>query len=197
MFKSSSLDAYWQDRPAAYFTIVRTVGTRSGVIPCAYHTLGRVQKCSISEPVKQTFVYTLEHTGQKLSAVDEPDTAVCGNPGNIQDNREYYCTVCQQLFEPSDLVISFDNGTYHTLCFCCGKCGCMVDSSTQFLLLDNGEPLCHDCSPMCHVCSKRIINGHVGVLNKDFHEECIKCFHCDKVKLENNLLQSLLTCVWQ
>ena len=185
MFKSASLDAYWQDRPAAYFTIVRTIGTGGGVTPRAYHTLGHVRKRSNSSPGQQTII-TLESTGQQLPVIDKAETVDVPNSDRTVDsvqeiNNSCSCVACRRLFEPSDLAVSFDGETYHTTCFCCGECGRMVDPTTHFLLLDNGEPLCLDCSPLCHACGERIICGHIGVLNKDFHEECIKCFHCQKV----------------
>lgn len=183
MLKSASLDAYWQDRPAAYFTIVRTIGTGGGVTPRAYHTLDLNH---IRNRGQQAFI-TLEHTGQQLPVADKADTVDVPNSNKAVDSvgeiNDCSCVACQRLFEPSDIVVSFDGETYHTTCFCCGECGRMVDPTTHFLLLDNGEPLCLDCSPLCHACGERIISGHIGVLNKDFHEECIKCFHCQKVTM--------------
>lgn len=91
------------------------------------------------------------------------------------------CLACSQRFESSDLVVLFEGNAYHNGCFACGVCGSTMDPTCQFLVQDDGSPLCHQCSPICHVCNERIIHSHVWVLNKDFHEGCLKCYMCKKV----------------
>ena len=93
------------------------------------------------------------------------------------------CLACSQQFEPSDLVVLFEGNAYHNGCFACGVCGKTMDPTCQFLVQDDGSPLCYQCSPSCHVCKEKIIHSHVWVLNKDFHENCLKCHVCQKVLL--------------
>lgn len=91
------------------------------------------------------------------------------------------CRACGSNLELSDMVVVFDTDTFHINCFKCGQCRNLVDPSANFLVLDDGSPLCTDCSPECHGCGERIVCGHINVLNKDFHENCLKCSVCKKV----------------
>ena len=91
------------------------------------------------------------------------------------------CQGCGLGFETADKVVVFESDPFHVECFTCGECSKMVDASANFLVLEEGSPLCRDCSPSCHVCSEKIMCGHVNVLNKDFHEDCLKCSICNKV----------------
>jgi len=93
------------------------------------------------------------------------------------------CQGCSLGFETADRVVVFESDPYHVECFTCGECSKLVDASANFLVLEEGSPLCTDCSPSCHVCSKKIVCGHVNVLNKDFHEDCLKCSVCKKVSV--------------
>lgn len=92
------------------------------------------------------------------------------------------CRSCGNALEYSDMVLVFDTDTYHAQCFNCGQCKCPVDPSQGFLVLEDGSPLCRDCSPTCHVCRQKIVSSHVNVLNKDFHEDCLRCSVCEKVR---------------
>lgn len=94
------------------------------------------------------------------------------------------CHSCGNCLEYSDMVVVFDTETYHMRCFNCGQCDQPVDPSVDFLVLDDGSPLCSKCSPVCHCCEDKIVSGHVNVLNKDFHEGCLKCSVCKKVSEE-------------
>ena len=91
------------------------------------------------------------------------------------------CHGCGLSFEASDKVVVFESDPYHTQCFACGECGEQVDPTLNFLVLDNGAPLCKACSPACYSCGEKIVYGHLNVLNKDFHEECLTCSKCSKV----------------
>ena len=91
------------------------------------------------------------------------------------------CCGCGNSLENSDMVVEFDEDMYHLKCFVCGQCKSQVNPSTNFLVLDDGSPLCADCSPICHACQEKVLCGHVNVLNKDFHEGCLKCSVCNKV----------------
>lgn len=96
-------------------------------------------------------------------------------------NSTQPCRVCGNCLEYSDMVVIFEKDTYHVQCFKCGQCGKLVDPANEFLVLEDGSPLCQGCSPACHACGEKIVSCHVNVLNKDFHEECLKCSVCKKV----------------
>ena len=115
-----------------------------------------------------------EEPSLELSLDKEEILSVDGLPPQI-------CTACGKLFRSDDMVVLFESEGFHSACFCCGQCGNPVDPSLQFLVLDDGSPLCTPCSPVCHVCSEKICSKHVAVLNRDFHEDCLKCAQCDKV----------------
>ena len=91
------------------------------------------------------------------------------------------CHSCGDILDPSDTVVVFDTDAYHMKCFNCGQCGSSVDPTLNFLVMEDGSPLCIKCSPMCHSCGEKILSGHVNVLKKDFHEECLRCSVCQKV----------------
>lgn len=93
----------------------------------------------------------------------------------------HVCSACKQQFDSPDLVVLFEEEAFHTECFCCGECGSVVDATQEFLVLEGGSPLCSSCSPSCHACGEKVLSRHVGVLNKDFHEACLKCSQCQKV----------------
>ncbi len=184
MLKSASLNAYWHDRPAANFTIVRSIGTGGGVTPRMFKSPRSciVKNRSTSEPFAQVDC-------DKLSTLTTSDFEACDltvikrtndTQSEVSINGSA-CSSCMLLFTSSHLVVSFEGALYHISCFVCAECGQVVDPTSQFLLLENGGPLCPLCSPSCQICRRTITSGHVGVLNKDFHEECLKCCHCQKV----------------
>ena len=154
--------------------------------PCAYNSLRSTRHkfrsksdpscqpldpCSIARDNEESATDLAMRT---LSEVDsqDMDMGIIGDPA---------CASCRCMFDSSHMVVSFEGELYHMSCFVCAECGQTVNPSSQFLVLENGGPLCSQCSPVCQVCGERITGGHVGVLNKDFHEDCIKCFHCQKV----------------
>ena len=93
------------------------------------------------------------------------------------------CQGCGLFFEIADKVVIFETDPYHMQCFSCGNCRLPVDPTLNFLVLENGNPLCKVCSPTCHSCGEKIVYGHLNVLNKDFHDECLKCCICKKVSM--------------
>lgn len=100
---------------------------------------------------------------------------VVSTPGPTQ-----FCQSCGNGLEFTDMVVILDEDTYHIGCFLCGQCRQQVNPAENFLMLEDGSPLCEDCSPVCHSCGERIVSAHVNVLNKDFHEACLKCAICKK-----------------
>ena len=92
-----------------------------------------------------------------------------------------FCSVCHEDFWPSDTVVLFGELSLHLGCFQCGSCKCSMGAVSQFLIQTSGAPLCLSCCPTCHSCKEKILRNHVAVLNKDFHEQCLVCSHCQRV----------------
>lgn len=115
-------------------------------------------------------------------------------PASPATTERQACRSCGNCLEYSDMVVIFDSDAYHLQCFNCSQCSQPVDPAHEFLVLEDGSPLCQGCSPECHACGKKIVSCHVNVLNKDFHEECLKCFVCKKVRMKLLLLQLFFFC---
>ena len=132
-------------------------------------------------------VRSLDHISQRPRPMVDIDTKL-SNVGSVEMLNAvgevevpHTCSACSRKLLSSDVVVVFEEDVVHLACFCCGRCGEEVDASRDFLVLEDNSPLCYDCSPVCHSCSRKIVTDHVGVLNKDFHEGCLKCYQCQKV----------------
>ena len=132
------------------------------------------------------------------------NAAVLGDPEKLEHNTEWMsrlreidvpqmCYMCKKRVLLSEMVVIFEGEVIHLECFCCGKCGEVVDAVQDFLVLDDNSPLCFKCSPVCHACSNKIVAEHVGVLNKDFHESCLNCYKCHKVLFNSTAQVSMLS----
>lgn len=98
------------------------------------------------------------------------------------------CASCGKTFTTTDMVVLFESLVLHIACFRCGECSAVVDPEGQFLLMDDRSPLCSECTPMCHACNEKITSNHVGVLNKNFHENCLQCSQCLKVHISHPII---------
>ena len=186
---------YWHEAASRSFTRVRCMTTAGCVASQVYRDLTTAVKKTNSAP---PFVLHENHTTGKSG--DDGEERPLPNGTHIlaelnlqfeedmltydEDSPEFSstCSACGRTFEALDLVVVFESDVYHTVCFRCGQCGAIVDASRLFLVLDDGSPLCLECSPACHMCKGKITSNHVGVLNKDFHEGCLKCSQCTKVE---------------
>ena len=139
-----------------------------------------------SSQASPSSVRSSSHTSPSSTQVGCTSPSPPPSPAPISTTHS--CRTCGNTLEPTDLVVMFDTDTYHLGCFSCGQCSKQVDPAANFLVLEDGSPLCVTCSPVCHVCEGKILNGHINVLNKDFHEQCLKCFVCKKVKNELDVL---------
>ena len=101
--------------------------------------------------------------------------------GQPQRKDSGNCCCCGDAFQAEDKVVLFRSDIYHTLCFACGVCKTVMEPTKQFLVLDSGLPLCYGCSPVCYFCNEKVTKNHIGVLKKDFHEQCLNCTRCKKV----------------
>jgi len=186
---------FWHEGPSTdSFTRVRCMCTAGHFSPKPFATLERPPivrygDAALHGEAAKSGLLTLnrerEHSGSVSSLEDdEPSLQLSLDKEEIlsaDGPPPQTCTVCGKLFRPDDMVLLFDSEGFHSVCFCCGQCGDPVDPSQQFLVLDDGSPLCTLCSPVCHVCSEKICSRHVAVLNRDFHEDCLKCGQCNKV----------------
>ena len=92
------------------------------------------------------------------------------------------CTSCKlSITNNDDLVVQLHEELYHVYCFQCIQCGNRIDPKVDYILIENGKPLCSACIPECRACGETIVSNHVHVINKDFHEQCLLCTICRKV----------------
>lgn len=95
------------------------------------------------------------------------------------------CAKCQGFInQKDDPFIIFGDDKLHLDCFKCGQCSKPMGSMETFLVDSRGQPLCLVCTPSCYACRNKILQNHVSVLKKDFHEDCLACFQCKQVSVE-------------
>ena len=91
------------------------------------------------------------------------------------------CPMCNEETSSHDTLVVYGNSTLHLRCFKCGRCNTAMGAVNQFLVQLDGSPLCLGCSPSCHSCCEKIVQNHVCILKKDFHEQCLACYRCKRV----------------
>ncbi len=138
----------------------------------------RLLVCTLD--TEQNEINSGEKTHSRTGSV-EVITAKSTVNHHLENDLSQSCQGCGNWLEHSDMVVIFDKDMYHMRCFSCSRCGDSVNPTENFLVLEDGSPLCEECSPICHSCGEKIVCGHINVLNKDFHEDCLKCFICKKV----------------
>ncbi|CAO0794952.1 unnamed protein product [Mucor circinelloides] len=89
------------------------------------------------------------------------------------------CQGCSKLIEEG-AVVAFGDSLFHVKCFICAKCGECVDNKTNLLLLDDGRPVCDNCSYTCVACSQVIRDEAIMTGEKAYHSSCFKCISCNK-----------------
>ena len=101
----------------------------------------------------------------------------------ISRSQPNLCTGCQlSITHNDDLVVQLHEQLYHVYCFQCIQCDNKIDPKVDYILIEGGNPLCGTCIPECRACGETIVSNHVNVINKDFHEQCLLCTICRKVK---------------
>ena len=92
------------------------------------------------------------------------------------------CSSCKlSITHNDDLVVQLHEELYHVYCFQCIQCNNKIDPKADYILIENGKPLCGSCIPECRACGETILSSHVRVIDKDFHEKCLLCTFCRKV----------------
>ncbi|GAA5798598.1 hypothetical protein EDC94DRAFT_532610 [Helicostylum pulchrum] len=89
------------------------------------------------------------------------------------------CQGCSNSIEEG-AVVAFGDSLFHVKCFICAKCEECVDSKTNLLLLDDGRPVCDNCSYNCTACQKVIKDEAIMTGEKAYHSSCFKCIACKK-----------------
>ncbi|PHZ17448.1 RhoGAP-domain-containing protein [Rhizopus microsporus ATCC 52813] len=93
------------------------------------------------------------------------------------------CQGCSKPIEEG-AVVAFGESLFHVKCFVCDKCKECVESKTNLLLLDNGKPVCDNCSYNCTACNGIIRDEAIMTGDKAYHSDCFKCVSC-KNKIED------------
>ena len=98
--------------------------------------------------------------------------------------------ICAGCDQPIDVTlggrIEFNRRTYHSECFTCAVCHRVLNPSQTFTL-HNDQPWCRQCevdTKNCVNCRKPILTNGITYETRDYHPECFKCTHCQKL-LEN------------
>ncbi|KAI9255487.1 hypothetical protein BY458DRAFT_520154 [Sporodiniella umbellata] len=87
------------------------------------------------------------------------------------------CQGCEYPIEEG-AVVAFGDALFHIKCFVCDKCKECVENKTNLLLLDNGKPVCDDCSYNCTACNGVIRNEAIMTGDRAYHSDCFKCISC-------------------
>jgi len=156
VLKSSTTDSYWQDRPAAYFTRVRSIQSKPGIKPYAFHSLPRLPSTNTNSE-SDLVISSPSAISPSVPAVSiEPTDVSITTDTDKHGETCTTCAACNGAFDADHMVVNCEGILYHTTCFVCTECGCVVDPSSQFLMLNTGRPLCSQCSPTCQECGAAI-----------------------------------------
>ncbi|KAH3688128.1 hypothetical protein WICPIJ_000899 [Wickerhamomyces pijperi] len=95
--------------------------------------------------------------------------------------------VCRRCILPISEGHAYELGgdRWHTYCFSCSKCSKLLGTSSNFLVLGNGDLICSECSYNCNACGKKI--DDLAILTGD-QAYCSSCFCCRNCK---NRIQDL------
>ncbi|KAI9481688.1 MAG: hypothetical protein EXX96DRAFT_567658 [Benjaminiella poitrasii] len=93
------------------------------------------------------------------------------------------CQGCSNLIDEG-AVVAFGESLFHVKCFICAKCKECVDNKTNLLLLEDGRPVCDNCSYNCTVCHEIIRDEAILTGEKAYHSHCFKCVSC-RTKIED------------
>lgn len=191
---------FWDEGPlSSSFTQVRCLSTPRAFATLGSPPIGRYSdtllfgKRSRESTSTNGLLSALNAKKKRNSSLEDDENCQAGEEllNATSDAPPQTCAVCGKSFKPDDVVVMFESQGFHTGCFCCGQCGGAVDPGKPFLVLEEGSPLCRQCSPLCNACGEKICTNHVAVLNRDFHEECLKCAQCNKVGYIESLVPRL------
>lgn len=97
------------------------------------------------------------------------------------------CAGCDQLIDlNTGGRIEFNRRSYHPECFTCAVCQRQLNPSQTFTLRDD-QPWCRQCEVSvknCFNCGRAILSSGITYETREYHVECFKCSHCQKL-LEN------------
>lgn len=138
---------------------------------------GRVKSLSFKRRRLSHCVEESQNTDH-TSVQDKP----LGRQLRISRSQPDLCTNCKlSITNTDDLVVQLHEELYHVYCFQCVQCGSKIDPKVDYLLIEDGKPLCGSCIPECRACGETILSNHVHVVDKDYHEKCLLCTFCRKV----------------
>ena len=69
-------------------------------------------------------------------------------------------------------------------CFRCNRCGTLLDSDANLLLLGDGSLICNNCTYSCTACGNKIEDLAILTGDQAFCATCFRCRNC-KRKIEN------------
>lgn len=147
-------------------------------------SLSGTPSSSTAKELEMEIQETTLHFGSvsSSSSADESDSSVDQDTKDAEEKVLHHCKACHGPIKPDCPFVLFSDEPHHIDCFKCGKCSGLMGSMEIFLVQVDGLPLCYSCSPNCHSCQQKILQNHVSVLKMDFHEECLACFQCKRVR---------------
>ena len=93
------------------------------------------------------------------------------------------CSTCGMRLEDNDTVVLLGAAAYHATCVVCGKCGGAINPGSGEVLVHNeSSVVCKQCVPKCFTCGETVDYKYIHVLNNDYHDSCLQCSHCHKVR---------------
>ncbi|KAI8372709.1 uncharacterized protein BYT42DRAFT_42952 [Radiomyces spectabilis] len=99
---------------------------------------------------------------------------------SANEASEPLCIGCHLVIEEGS-VIAFGDALFHLECFTCAKCAREVDCSSNLLLLNDGRPLCEQCSYICAACKQPTQHEAIMIGDEVYHAECFRCVSCKQV----------------
>ncbi|ORX53115.1 RhoGAP-domain-containing protein [Hesseltinella vesiculosa] len=102
---------------------------------------------------------------------------------NGEEYEDPRCKGCQKPIDDGS-VVQFGDGIWHFECFRCTKCNELVECYSNLLLLQDGSPVCENCSYCCHVCAKPIKDEAIMTGDEAYHADCFRCVQCN-TKIED------------
>lgn len=91
------------------------------------------------------------------------------------------CLTCGMRMEENDTMVCLGAEFYHATCIVCGKCGGAIEPSEEVFVHNGSSVVCKQCAPKCSSCGEEVDYKYIHVLNKDYHDSCLKCSHCNTV----------------
>lgn len=107
-------------------------------------------------------------------------------PQSLAPSTDYSpsCNICHKALENTESVIKSRGFAFHTTCFKCTKCKCLL-ANKPYVILDGSYWCVEDYTAVkavrCVGCSAAILGSdHIEIQGYPWHKACIKCSQCKR-----------------